>query len=73
VSGITLFAPLNGNGIRGTISWVQEGLGSKVTVLMSIESLFTEKREYSWDIHEFPVNYGEDPEARCHRSALGAP
>lgn len=71
--GITLFAPLNGQGIRGTVTWVQEGLGSKVTVLVSIESLWLDPIEYSWAIHEFPVNYGMNPNSRCDRTVLGSP
>ncbi|CAG7838672.1 unnamed protein product [Allacma fusca] len=71
--GITLFAPINGNGIRGTVTWIQEGRGSKVTVLVSLESLskVEENAEYSWAIHEFPINYGQNPGSRCDRALLG--
>ncbi|OXA38086.1 uncharacterized protein LOC110862045 [Folsomia candida] len=71
--GITVFAPLNGQGIRGTVTFVQEEPGSKVTALVSIETLWVDPTEYSWSVNEFPVNYGSNPDARCDKSVLGSP
>ncbi len=70
-AAITLYAPINGIGLKGNISFAQVSPGQPVQIsvfLISNLELFKDHK-YSWTIHSNPVFYGF--KQACSKTELG--